>query len=515
MFLFVRISFYCLLFVQSSALTLPIHEARTNLTAFSVEASLDNIEDRWLSDLVFLGRRELTISLDFKHVFYGIWKVDWKRLYTANALIQEAMNTMDKGHGSKKVRADVLALIGIRSMLFPDGQVSRKEAVDILDTATRMNPNAQLTRLMLACEYGNIASSAKWANHYQQGVEEFRAHALRELEPLTNSGEPAAWLVQAAMHLLAGSLEHAASAARSALALAPTDAEVMDIAAQMLQRVGHELEASAVLDAGIAAGYWPARDQRPHVYWPKLPVLPPVLPRGRYPELDKIRSFVQGLLPRIRDDMIRSWKLLIQETLSNDFQKPRLLDPWKRFQGIWYEKKIYICSFGGHAPCDRELMPTLCDGLANLEGRVGEDAKTPLNCSGDFGTHTFPEDGSVRILQATLSVVAPPLTSIDWHSSSQHGRLRLQCPIHVPPGSESKLFFRGNASVTYQQWRCFWFDESREHSVEYRGSDYRVSVLIDVFHPGFRENNGETQDKVLRLEMLSEPYFAARLKGGV
>eukprot|EP00929_Paragymnodinium_shiwhaense_P015399 TRINITY_DN123494_c0_g1_i1.p1 TRINITY_DN123494_c0_g1~~TRINITY_DN123494_c0_g1_i1.p1 ORF type:complete len:546 (+),score=56.48 TRINITY_DN123494_c0_g1_i1:114-1751(+) len=481
----------------------------------STPGSVSDYVDGVLATMLEHGRQELTNAMEFQKLYYGIWSLAAPRLYAANGALQTVMESIDKGRGSVPLRAHAFALIGMRSVLFPDGVVANTQAMSILNRALELDPGAQLARLLLASEFCKVALSKRVEHFHRKGAFQFQSHAAEELAPLLEAGEPVAWLMQAALHLLTGNPEEAGTAARTALRLAPRDAAIMDKAGQMLQRGGYTQESDAIFEAGIEAGYWPTKDQRPHIYWTRLPVLPAILPTGIYPELDSIRAAVQGLLPQIRRDVERFWKTLVLETLSNDFQKSQLLDPWTDYSGVWYEKKVYVCSFGGQAPCDRKAMPALCDGLARLEGRRKEDLHVPLNCSTDLRTNVFPADGTARVLQATLSVVAPPRTAIDWHSSSEHGRLRLQCPLYTPPGSESRLFFRGNESIVYQQGACFWFDESKEHKLEYTGADYRVSLLIDFFHPALRQQPGIEQDVILRLEPLSKQYFTARLKKGV
>lgn len=90
------------------------------------------------------------------------------------------------------------------------------------------------------------------------------------------------------------------------------------------------------------------------------------------------------------------------------------------------------------------------------------------------------------ITRLSVSEVHPRKTYIPRHSSPQQGRFRLQCPLVVPPGSVSRLIFRGHHEISYGaglEGKCFWFDESFEHELEYRGNMPRASLLLDVPHP--------------------------------
>eukprot|EP00928_Gymnodinium_smaydae_P054655 TRINITY_DN38384_c0_g1_i1.p1 TRINITY_DN38384_c0_g1~~TRINITY_DN38384_c0_g1_i1.p1 ORF type:complete len:709 (+),score=63.71 TRINITY_DN38384_c0_g1_i1:42-2168(+) len=88
-----------------------------------------------------------------------------------------------------------------------------------------------------------------------------------------------------------------------------------------------------------------------------------------------------------------------------------------------------------------------------------------------------------EVTQVAVSEVLGPRTHIPVHGSEQW-RLRLMCPLVVPPNSTSLLIFPGYGAEMFEAGKCWWFDESYEHELFYEGSSFRAALLIDLKHPG-------------------------------
>eukprot|EP00927_Polykrikos_kofoidii_P050650 TRINITY_DN44542_c0_g1_i1.p1 TRINITY_DN44542_c0_g1~~TRINITY_DN44542_c0_g1_i1.p1 ORF type:complete len:639 (-),score=66.68 TRINITY_DN44542_c0_g1_i1:20-1936(-) len=503
----------------------PIVSARVAEAGSSNATGMDDL----LNSAIEQARLQLINSMNFVHMLYGTWQVKKQDLHLADLVLNYAMKMVSNGWGSIRLRADAFALFGLRLLYWPDAKsfdISDKQALHMFETAVMLNTSAAFVRIAYGAALYKFGTIDDLSHFFGGGVAQVYTAAGSELvQPAADAGEPVAWLLLASNAAMEGRTQEAAAAARTALALAPEDVSVMDAAGQMLRTWGSDLESEAIFARGVNMGVWPSTDQRPLIYFKDLRRLPHLIPSGIYPALDQTLAALDLAVPAMRRDLdvVMTW--LVDAAHWSRAQRSHLLDARRNTTGLWFERKIFHCLLAKGEACERDLMPTLCDTLARLShgstasSRSSSVASPPpsypvMDCSGDLRTHGAPNPLGVglRFVQATFSVVGPPFTYIDWHSSAEHGRLRLLCPLYVPSGSTSVMRFRSGDTIEYREGSCFWFDESIEHSVVYTGTGYRVSVLVDVLHPDLQNDAGERQDVIIRQEPLSTFYFVECLK---
>lgn len=273
---------------------------------------------------------------------------------------------------------------------------------------------------------------------------------------------------------LQGSAE-AVELLRSAVTLAPSSRPLMDAAVRALQDARRSAEAEELLRAATATGLWRVPYQRPtNVFWRQLPVAP--FPES--PELLAAAAVFQGSWDRVQVEArgLHRGRL----AFFNGFapcsarstcreENAGLLPPRRSYAGRWEEGHLYSAEGGlgdgwQASSCSTAAAPVTCATLA-------EAAKT----------------SGLQLLRASISRVHGPRTRIPWHGSAAQGRLRLHCPLEVPPGAASLLRLGGGVSRAHEEGHCFWFDESVEHELVYTappGSPPRVLLMVDAAHPG-------------------------------
>lgn len=103
----------------------------------------------------------------------------------------------------------------------------------------------------------------------------------------------------------------------------------------------------------------------------------------------------------------------------------------------------------------------------------------------------------VPFVRASMSLVGPGPVYIMEHASSKQGRIRIHCPLFVPPGSRSELRIGAHGQIM-EEGHCFAFDESMGHTSKYTppvagnrssaGSptSRRATLVVDLVHPDVR-----------------------------
>lgn len=71
-------------------------------------------------------------------------------------------------------------------------------------------------------------------------------------------------------------------------------------------------------------------------------------------------------------------------------------------------------------------------------------------------------------------------TDIGPHCGYTNLRIRMHLGLLTPP--EPRLFFE-SGSKSWQEGRCLWFDDGLLHWVEHKGTQQRVVLLVDLWHP--------------------------------
>lgn len=97
-------------------------------------------------------------------------------------------------------------------------------------------------------------------------------------------------------------------------------------------------------------------------------------------------------------------------------------------------------------------------------------------------------------------------TTVWPHTGPTNCRLRLHLGLRVPDDYENlSITVAGNLFSKYlifkmnsdqqQHWqngKAFVFDDSFEHSVEHKGSSYRLVLIFDFWHPEMTEHEKRT-----------------------
>ena len=125
---------------------------------------------------------------------------------------------------------------------------------------------------------------------------------------------------------------------------------------------------------------------------------------------------------------------------------------------------------------------------------LAECAKVPQTCK---AAQRMEEKG-LRILRASLSLAGSPEVDVDDehrrkvyiqpHASPEIGRMRLSCTLLVSAQTSSTLRLEGERPRVYRQGKCFWFDESMTHEMDFEatGPDtLRATLYLDALHPGY------------------------------
>eukprot|EP00438_Fugacium_kawagutii_P035266 Skav227225 [mRNA] locus=scaffold2048:525052:526056:- [translate_table: standard] len=110
------------------------------------------------------------------------------------------------------------------------------------------------------------------------------------------------------------------------------------------------------------------------------------------------------------------------------------------------------------------------------------------------------EEKGLRILRASLSLAGSPEVEVDDehrrkvyiqpHASVEIGRMRLSCTLLVSPQTSSTLRIEGESPRVYRQGKCFWFDESMTHEMDFEatGPDtLRATLYLDALHPAYHQ----------------------------
>lgn len=82
-----------------------------------------------------------------------------------------------------------------------------------------------------------------------------------------------------------------------------------------------------------------------------------------------------------------------------------------------------------------------------------------------------------------------PGAHIAGHCGYTNGRLRVHMGIKTPPGARMRVH---ESELTWRAGECLVFDDSIEHEVWNDGSESRVVLLFDVFHPGLSPGDRQT-----------------------
>lgn len=256
----------------------------------------------------------------------------------------------------------------------------------------------------------------------------------------------------------------------------PADAEVLDQVGEGLRALREPHTALALYAQAARRGLWHHPLQRVIVdFNPRLRSAS-LLEGDAYqelPELESILNTMQRNFPELRAEFLkarsraRSGYVNLQDCQTGN-------RCWQSFPPRWREgswSHYYVAPVsppeafsewfwdGDWRTCNWENYKQLCMLLMH-----------------------FRQEGH-EVTQVGITEVRGPRTHIPAHRSQQW-RLRLVCPLVVRGNSTSSLRFPGFGEKIFKEGECFWFDESYEHEMFYRGASYRSALFMDIRHPG-------------------------------
>lgn len=253
----------------------------------------------------------------------------------------------------------------------------------------------------------------------------------------------------------------------------PEEAVLLDEVGEGLRLLGEPAAALALFVRAVRRGVWRHPLQRAllaeeDLFLPSEPFLGPAA-LAEMPELQRLLRYVQRRLPAYREEFLRAKR-------SSEFIDTRVhtaCAPGERCWGPvafpslarWYEghwRHHYIATQNPLEVCNDLSFPLLCSSMRNFL--------------------TSPEGRSVFMMQVAVTEVDGPSCHVPLHRSRVQERLRMMCPLSVPPNSSSVLRFPGFADRRFQAGRCWWFDESFEHEMRHKGGT-RSALVFDVVHP--------------------------------
>ncbi|XP_050314825.1 aspartyl/asparaginyl beta-hydroxylase isoform X4 [Anthonomus grandis grandis] len=102
--------------------------------------------------------------------------------------------------------------------------------------------------------------------------------------------------------------------------------------------------------------------------------------------------------------------------------------------------------------------------------------KTPITCG---LVQKFSDASSCRRGQTKFSVIHPG-THVWPHCGPTNCRLRVHLGLKVSPGTFIRV---GDETRSWEEGEIIIFDDSFEHEVWHNGSEFRLVLIVDVWHP--------------------------------
>lgn len=134
----------------------------------------------------------------------------------------------------------------------------------------------------------------------------------------------------------------------------------------------------------------------------------------------------------------------------------------------------------GLMPVEEPLVATGGWDIAMFyEGGMRFDA----TCERFPGIARLIDDGPEEIREAGVVMLSwlHPGTYIVPHCGFSNARLRVHLPLRTAAGATMRV---AGQSLEWERGRCLVFDDSFEHEVHHDGSEPRLVLLVDMFHPG-------------------------------
>eukprot|EP00927_Polykrikos_kofoidii_P014730 TRINITY_DN16501_c0_g1_i1.p1 TRINITY_DN16501_c0_g1~~TRINITY_DN16501_c0_g1_i1.p1 ORF type:complete len:515 (+),score=54.74 TRINITY_DN16501_c0_g1_i1:147-1691(+) len=379
--------------------------------------------------------------------------------------VDEAVNNLTLASRLRPHSADARAVLGIvqSALLGLDEFVS---ADTNLNAALSLEPTNYLALVSLGVLRNDIKALRRATRHSPTRAEAWLALGS-ELNVQTEKNQTEAF-----------------AALRRAVALRPDSRHLINAAGVRMRLLGRDDAAAQLFNDATAAGLWHDALQRPSfIFWPGFRSEP------------LLGEALESRCSWCRFAREATEQAILEFNLAAEFRNvrhnyPPQLDRLEYSPSYWVQR----CDGGGR-PCTYRF--TIQDLPERGEGGWAEytvwDPRRHVSSTcfhqvfpGLCALATGLRKKNVPLTRVCLTEVYPPFTRIPRHHSPQPGRLRLLCPLDVAAGSVSRLIFPGVAELRYgsdDAGRCFWFDESFEHYLEFEGQGPRASIVIDVPHP--------------------------------
>ena len=150
-------------------------------------------------------------------------------------------------------------------------------------------------------------------------------------------------------------------------------------------------------------------------------------------------------------EVIRNEGLAVLNRTSGGFQ---IEDENLREKGDWYQFTLYSQGRKDKRNCQR--TPKTCDLI-----------------------DTFPEAASCKRGQVKFSVMHPG-THVWPHTGPTNCRLRMHIGLVIPEGVSIRVT---NEIRGWEEGEAFIFDDSFEHEVWHNGTEARLVLIVDMWHP--------------------------------
>jgi len=106
------------------------------------------------------------------------------------------------------------------------------------------------------------------------------------------------------------------------------------------------------------------------------------------------------------------------------------------------------------------------------------------------------QDGNSMVHGGSKISLMQPGTVVRPHTGRTNARIRIHLGVSIPTGAYLKV---GNETRTWTEGRCTVIDDSYVHEVWHTGTERRIVLIVDIWHPEMDARQRETS--------ISEPDF--------
>lgn len=206
----------------------------------------------------------------------------------------------------------------------------------------------------------------------------------------------------------------------------------------------------SVAEVAVGAGIWKHASQRPGNYYPSLSAKPIHDPKDYW-----FTALLEENAPAIIEEVLR---------VTGEGEKGfNTVEETSIYKGDW--KQIRLYDHGQAVPAALQALPVTTGVIAKI-----------------------PEAAQMTGGSAVISRLAPG-THVTPHCGPTNARLRLHMGIKVPEGVSIRI---DEEWVKWQEGKCLIFDDSFEHEVKHTGTEPRIVLIMDFWHPDMTEEQRRT-----------------------